>query len=198
MIQAMTCGVGVHVGRGDVAVGADHVADLGGEASGQALELARDERLGSHVTPPLAPPYGILTHAHFQVIRMARARTLVQVGLRVKAHAALGRAAGHVVPDAIAGEDAARAIVQLHREVHGDLALGVAQHLAHGRAQVELVGGAVVLVLGDRPRRALGGCRVYRQGGGVDRRLGAGATQVGLSHRTVRCSSPSRLRRPAF
>ena len=30
---------------------------------------------GSQVTPPLAPPNGTSTRAHFQVIHMARART---------------------------------------------------------------------------------------------------------------------------
>ena len=30
---------------------------------------------GSTITPPLAPPYGMLTQAHFQVIHIASART---------------------------------------------------------------------------------------------------------------------------
>jgi hypothetical protein len=32
-------------------------------------------RLGSQVTPPLPPPYGMLTVAHFHVIQAARALT---------------------------------------------------------------------------------------------------------------------------
>ena len=31
--------------------------------------------LGSQITPPLAPPKGIFTTAHFQVIQLASART---------------------------------------------------------------------------------------------------------------------------
>src|SRR5207248_7916272 len=50
-------GVGVDVGRGDVAIGTDHVGDLGREATRQALELttthvlrvARDAPLGATV-----------------------------------------------------------------------------------------------------------------------------------------------------
>src|SRR5947208_6021670 len=35
--------------------------------------------LGSQITPPLAPPNGIFTMAHFQVIQLARARTSSRV-----------------------------------------------------------------------------------------------------------------------
>ena len=34
-----------------------------------------DSCLGSHTTPPLAPPYGSPAIAHFHVIHMAKART---------------------------------------------------------------------------------------------------------------------------
>ena len=34
-----------------------------------------DSRLGSTMTPPLPPPYGMPTTAHFQVIHIARALT---------------------------------------------------------------------------------------------------------------------------
>ena len=48
--------VGAHVRRRDVFVRADEDADLGGEASCQALQLAVAESFGSTITPPLAPP----------------------------------------------------------------------------------------------------------------------------------------------
>src|SRR5205823_8137433 len=35
----------------------------------------RDNLRGSQITPPLAPPNGIFTTAHFQVIQVASART---------------------------------------------------------------------------------------------------------------------------
>ena len=34
-----------------------------------------DMAVGSHCTPPLAPPKGMLATAHFQVIQVARALT---------------------------------------------------------------------------------------------------------------------------
>ena len=41
MIQAIDLRVGVDVGRGDVALGADQHLDLGREAARQVLELSR-------------------------------------------------------------------------------------------------------------------------------------------------------------
>ncbi len=35
--------------------------------------------LGSTITPPLPPPYGMFTQAHFQVIHIASARTSSRV-----------------------------------------------------------------------------------------------------------------------
>ena len=40
--------------------------------------------LGSQVTPPLAPPNGTSTRAHFQVIHIARARTSSTSDARVE------------------------------------------------------------------------------------------------------------------
>src|SRR5205085_1489959 len=105
--------VGVHVGRRDVAIRTDHVANLGGEAAGHALQLAPAQR------------FGIARHAAFgAAVRDLHTRALprhqhgqradlVQVGLGMEANATLGRAARQVVPDAIASEDAARAVVEL-------------------------------------------------------------------------------------
>ena len=39
---------------------------------------------GSHTTPPFAPPKGMLTSAHFQVIHAASALTSSRVTLRSK------------------------------------------------------------------------------------------------------------------
>ena len=72
-------GVGVDVRRRDVLLGTDEDLDLGGEAAGQALQLLLASCLGSTMTPPLPPPYGMPTTAHFQVIHIARALTSSRV-----------------------------------------------------------------------------------------------------------------------
>ena len=69
------------------------------------------------MTPPLPPPYGMPTTAHFQVIHIARALTSSSVDVLVVADPALGGTAAEVVLDAVAGEDLHRAVVHLHREV---------------------------------------------------------------------------------
>ena len=104
------------------------------------------------MTPPLPPPNGMPTTAHFQVIHIARALTSSRRHVLVIADAALGRAAAEVVLDPIAREDLDRAVVHLHREVDGQLALRLAQNLAQARGELEMLGGQVELALGDVPR----------------------------------------------
>ena len=48
---------------------------------------------GSQITPPLAPPNGILTTAHFQVIQAANCAHFVQRDIGREANAAFARAA---------------------------------------------------------------------------------------------------------
>ena len=72
-------GVGVDVRGRDVLLGADEDLDLGGEPAGERLELLQASFLGSTMTPPLPPPYGMPTTAHFQVIHIARALTSSRV-----------------------------------------------------------------------------------------------------------------------
>ena len=76
MIQAMIWALVLTSGAGMSFSGPMRTLDLGGVAAGQALELLLSESfLGSTMTPPLPPPYGMPTTAHFQVIHIARALT---------------------------------------------------------------------------------------------------------------------------
>jgi hypothetical protein len=56
------------------------------------------------------------------------------------------------VVDAVAGKDLDRAIVELDREVHDQLALGDPQDIPYSRAEVERVRRDVKLSLSDCPR----------------------------------------------
>ena len=107
--------------------------------------------LGSTMTPPLPPPYGMPTTAHFQVIHIARALTSSRRDVLVVADAALGRAAAQVVLDAVAREDLDGPVVHLHGEVDGQLAARLAQDPAQAGVELESIGGEVELLLRDVP-----------------------------------------------
>src|SRR6202020_2359762 len=77
--------------------------------------------LGSQMTPPLAPPKGMLTTAHFQVIQEASNRVL----------------------DAVASEDFDGAVVHADGDVDNDFARGVAEDFPDALIEVEFCGGEV-------------------------------------------------------
>ena len=108
------------------------------------------------MTPPLPPPYGMPTTAHFQVIHIARALTSSRRDVLVVADAALGRAATQVVLDAVAGEDLDRSVVHVDREMDGQLAARLAQDAAHALVHAEPLGGEIELALGDLPTALIG------------------------------------------
>ena len=73
-------GVGVDVRRRDVALGPDEDARSRSRSGASAAPArACESCFGSTMTPPLAPPYGMPTTAHFQVIHIARALTSSRV-----------------------------------------------------------------------------------------------------------------------
>jgi hypothetical protein len=63
----------------------------------------------------------------------------------VEADAALGRAARHVVLDAVPGEHLGVTVVHADRKVHGPFALRHAQDGARVGRQIDVLGGAVEL-----------------------------------------------------
>ena len=107
MIQAITWASVPTSGAGMSLSGPMKDRDLGGEPAGQPLQLGGAQSLGVEDDAALGAAEGEFDDsAHFQVIRMARARALVEVDVGVVAEAALDRAAGDVVLDAVAGEHA--------------------------------------------------------------------------------------------
>src|SRR5207245_851808 len=105
------------------------------------------------------------------------------------------------VLDAIAGEDAMGLVVHLHREVAGELALDLAQHLAQPRLELDDLGRGVELRLGSPPlislddRVQLGGAhRATKMQGGTPPFAAAGQspicrTPLHSSASTTGCSS---------
>ena len=81
MIQAIVWALVPDVGRRDVRVGPDEPSSSVAKRRVSASSSFGLSGRGSQVTPPLAPPNGTSTSAHFQVIHMARARTSSRSGL---------------------------------------------------------------------------------------------------------------------
>ena len=104
------------------------------------------------MTPPLPPPNGMLTTAHFHVIQDASARTSSSVTSGAIADAALGRPARQGVLHAVAGEDFEPPVVELHGNVDGDFLVRRAQDLLHAVIELEPQGGLVEAGRGGQPR----------------------------------------------
>src|SRR5215470_7518950 len=90
------------------------------------------------MTPPLAPPKGMLTTAHFQVIHAGRA--LVQGDVLVVPDAALARSAGDVVEDAVPDEDLDPSVVHDDRDRNLGLPDRLAKHLVEAGVEPQLLG----------------------------------------------------------
>ena len=75
MIQAMICGFVPRSGAGMSLSGPISIAISVAYRRVRCSSSVADSVLGSQMTPPLAPPYGSPTTAHFQVISIASART---------------------------------------------------------------------------------------------------------------------------
>ena len=103
------------------------------------------------MTPPLPPPNGMLTTAHFQVIQEASARTSSSVTSGAKRMPPLAGPRAIGVLHAIAGEDLDAAVVELHGDVDGDFLGGGAEHLAHAVVELEPLRGLVEARGGGEP-----------------------------------------------
>ena len=129
--------IGTHVRRGHIFIGADEQPDLGGEPPCHALELAGaqsarvDDNATFRAAVRQAGDSALPRHPHGE-----RAHFIERDVLAV-AQAALHRPARFVVMHAIAGEDTDGAIVHLHREVHRELALAVAQDVTHAGIEAD-------------------------------------------------------------
>ena len=136
-------GVGVHVGRGDVAVDAEHVPDGVGEAAGHGLNLAVAHGADVDGDAALGPTEGDVDERRLPRHERRQGPDLVEVGLRVVPDPALVGTAGAVVLDAIAREDAQLARVHAHRHLDADLPVRRLEHVVHLVLEMDEGGAAV-------------------------------------------------------
>src|SRR5690606_1202589 len=116
-------GVGVHVGRGDVAVGPDHDADLAGVAAREPLQLAAREAPGVDADAALGAAVGQVHGGVLDGHPPGQRHHFLEADVGVVAHAALAGAAREAVLHAVALEVRHGAVVQLHRHVDDERAL---------------------------------------------------------------------------
>ena len=102
MIQAMTWALVPTSGAGMSLLGADDDADVGGEAAGQALQLALAEPLGVDRHAALAAAVGDAHHGALPGHPHGQGADLVEGHVLVVAQAALGGPAAEVVLHAVA------------------------------------------------------------------------------------------------
>ena len=174
-----------HVRRRNVLLRADERQQLGREAPREALEL--DARQLPRVAPNAAlratvrqsQQRALPGHPHSQ------RGALAERDLRVVADAALRRAHHARVLHAVAGEDDARAVVELHRARDDDRALRVPEALGDTGVHIRVRHGLVEL----RDRRAVERRVVFEVG---ERRDVLGARHGALSVSPTRCADFSR------
>ena len=148
----MVCSLVFTSGAGTSRSGSDEVDDLGGVAARERLQFAIGEhvRIADHAA--LAAAERDVDHRAFPGHPGGQRAHFVQRHVGREADAALGRAARDGVLHAIAGEDFQPAVVQLHRDVDGDLAWrACAEPCACRRRASSRVGGFVEARFGGEP-----------------------------------------------
>ncbi len=147
--------VGVDVGGGDVAVGPEHDGDALREPARQSFELELGQLLRIDGDAALGAPERNVHERGLPGHDRRETQDLVVIGFRVIADPALAAAlagpARAVVLDAIAGEHLDPSVVHAHRHLDLHLAEWRHQDLPHVAFEVDQVGGALELVLDDRP-----------------------------------------------
>src|ERR1039458_8749076 len=94
---------------------------------------------GSQITPPLAPPKGMLTTAHFHVIQLAKARTSSSVTSGEQRMPPFARRRRNRGLHAKAGEDFEAAVIHLHGNVDRGSAVRKAQTPPQAVIKIELL-----------------------------------------------------------
>ncbi len=142
--------IGVHIGSGNIPVGAKHDRDPLREPASEPLELELRELLGIDRDAALRAAEGDIHQRRLPRHDRREPEHFVVIGLGVVANAPFARTAGAIVLNAIAGEDLDPPVIHPHR--HLDLHLAERRHedFSHVRFEVDQVGGAIELTLNDR------------------------------------------------
>ncbi len=167
--------VRAHVRRGDVVLGADVLAERVREAARDAGELRLRHRARVELDAALA---AAVRQAHQRALPRHHRRErldLVERHHRRVAHAALERTEDVVVLNAVALEEPHLAVIHLHREVHDDLVLRLAEDGRDVRREVDHLRRPIEVPLHDAEEVVLvanGACGRGRGGDALRARAG--------------------------
>ena len=135
--------VGVHVGGGNVFLGADELDQLGGVAAGHALQFAARHVLGIADDAALGAAEGDVHDRALPGHPTGQRAHFIQRDVGSVADAALGRAARDGVLHPVAGEHFELSVVHHDRDVDDDFAIGLLQHAPQAGIELQLFGGDV-------------------------------------------------------
>lgn len=145
-------GVGAHVGRGHIDVGADHVVDLFDKLASERLQFALGDGGGVDVDAAFGAAVGEIDDGGLPGHEGGEGVDFIGLDRGMVAEAALHGSAGVVVLDAEAGVGFLRAVLFPEREFDLDLAVGRDQLAASAVVELEQVGGAMEVVVGGLTR----------------------------------------------
>ncbi len=143
--------VGADVRGGDVLLRADHRHQLGGVPAGDPLQLVAGQRFRVDPDTALGTAVGNADQRALPGHPHGQRADLVDVGLRVEADAALGRAAGQVVLHPEPVQDLDPAVVAAQRHGDGDLPPGGPEQVVEPVIEAELSDSLGELVLRRLP-----------------------------------------------
>ena len=145
--------IGVHIGSGNIPVGAEHDRDPLREPASQALELELRELLGIDRDATLRAAEGDIHQRRLPRHDRREPEHFVVIRLGVVANPPFARTAGAIVLYAIAGEHLDPPVIHPHRDLDLHLAKWRHEDFSHVRFEVDQVGGAIELTLDDRAAR---------------------------------------------
>src|SRR5579863_6956389 len=142
-------GIGVYIGRWNIAIGSDDRQDFRGVAARHALEFALRHALRVANDSPLAAAIGNIYRSGFPGHPCGESLYFVERYAGVVANSALRRTARNVVLHTKSSEHFDLAIIELHGHGHFQNALRSSQYLPQARIEFQIFGSHIELKLRD-------------------------------------------------
>ena len=159
MIQPITCSIRVHVGGGNIQVGADDLLDTLDEGGGDPVEFRRTQLRRIAVDAALAAAERHVHHRGLPGHQVGQRRRVLLVHVRVVTQSALVRAAGVVVLHPVTEVVQQVAVITLGDQLHLHHPSRGEQDLAHRRRQVQCIGCFLEVVVAFLEHHASAFCQ---------------------------------------
>ena len=133
--------VGAQIGRGNIALGAEPLAQFRGVTAGDAFEFAPGKLRRIANDAALGAAKGDIDHGAFPGHLAGQRADFVQRHVGRESDAALARPAHQRMLHAIADEHFEVAAIEHHRNVDGDLLVGIAHEAVDALFEAQFLGG---------------------------------------------------------